>query len=105
MPMLNPIKRRDKKHQAHVDRPVVITGKFDLHYEDVVQHNRLVIVAFIATGLLAVAAFMPAAVYRSTADSQRVILQAEDGKVTNPAQVTIVHGDTDSGGYIEFGKE
>jgi len=99
------LKRRDK-HQAHVDRPVVITGNFDLHYEDVLRHNRFVVIAFIVSGLLAVAAFMPAAVYRSTADSQRIIIQAEDGKVTNPSQVTIVKGDASSGdgGYIEFGQ-
>lgn len=106
MPTLSPFKRREKKHQAHVNRPVIITGNFDLSYEDVVHRNRLVIIAFIASGLLAVAAFMPAAVYRSTADSQRIILQAEDGTVTNPLKVTIIKGDPGSGddGYIEFGK-
>lgn len=104
MPRLPKIKRRNK-HQSRVDRPTVITGKFDLHYEDVVHQNRFVLVAFLATGLLAVAAFIPAAVYRSTADSQRVIIEVEEGTITNPSQVTIVKGDTSSGGnsYVEFG--
>ncbi len=97
---------RNAKHQAHVDRPVVVTGKFDLQYEDVVQRNRFIIIAFVLTGLLSVAAFVPAAVYRSNADSQRIIIDAEGGKVTNPGNITIVKGDTSAGGdsYIQFGQ-
>ena len=97
--------RRRNKHQARVDRSTVITGNFDLHYEDVLRRNRFVVVAFISAGLLAVAAFIPTAVYRSTADSQRVIIEVETGKITNPAEVTIVKGDISAGGdsYIEFG--
>jgi len=106
MPSLKTRFKRRDKHQAHVDRPVVITGNFDLHYEDIIRRNRFVVIGFVATGLLAIAAFIPAAVYRSTADSQRVIVQAEDGKVTNPAQVIVVKGDitTGDGGYIQFGQ-
>ena len=105
MAVLSRIKRRNK-HQNRVDRPVVITGKFDLNYEEVLHRNRLVVVAFISAGLLAVAVLIPTAVYRSTADSKRVIIQAEEGKVSNPQKVTIVKGDTSSGdnGYIEFGQ-
>ena len=96
--------KRHKKHQAHVDRPIVITGNFDLHYEDVVHRNRFAIIAFVLTGMLAVAAFIPAAVYRSTADSKRIIVEVENGKITNPSKVTVINGDTASGGdgYIEF---
>lgn len=97
--------RGRNKHQKRVDRPNVITGSFDMHYEDVVRRNRFVVVAFLATGLLAVAAFIPAAVYESTADSKRVTVDAENGKITNPAQITVVKGDSETGndGYIEFG--
>ena len=97
--------KRNNKHQARVDRPVIITGNFDLHYEDVIKHNRYVIIALMSTGLLALAAFIPAAVYQSTADSQRVVVEVENGKITNPAQLTIINGDTAAGGdsYIEFG--
>jgi hypothetical protein len=92
------------KHQARVDRPNVITGNFELQYEDVVHRNRFVIIAFALTGLLAVAAFIPAAVYQSTADSQRIIVEVEGGKITNPSLVTIVNNDTAAGGdgYVEF---
>jgi hypothetical protein len=97
---------RNSKHQAHVDRPVVITGKFDLHYEDVVQHNRFAIIAFVLVGLLSIAAFVPAAVYRSNADSRRIILDVESGKVTNPDGITIIRGDITAGneGYVQFGQ-
>jgi uncharacterized protein YbcV (DUF1398 family) len=97
--------RRRNKHQAHVDRPDAITGNFELHYEDVIHRNRAFIITFIATGLLAIAAFVPAAVYKSTADSQRVIIEVESGKITNPTQITIIKGDPEAGGggYIEFG--
>jgi hypothetical protein len=106
MSALIPKIKRRSKHQARVDRPTAITGNFELHYEDVVHQNRFVLIAFLVTGLLAVAAFIPAAVYQSTADSQRVVVEVEDGKITNPTQVTIVKGDTAAGGtgYIEFGQ-
>ena len=98
--------KRYKKHQAHVDRPTAITGNFELHYEDVVHRNRFAIVALILTGMLALAAFIPAAVYRATADSKRVIIEVEGGKITNPTQVTVIKGDNAAGadGYIEFGQ-
>jgi predicted xylose isomerase-like sugar epimerase len=104
MPSLVRIIRRSNKHQARVDRPGAITGNFELHYEDVIHRNKAFIITFIATGLIAVAAFIPSAVYQSTADSQRVTVEVEAGKITNPAQVTIVKddGSTGSDSYIEF---
>lgn len=103
-PLLPKIKR-GQKHQAHVDRPVIVTGNFDLHFEEVIHNNRILIIVFIATGLLAVSAFIPNAVYESLAGSQRVTLEVENGKITNPSLITIVKGDTSAGGesYIEFG--
>ena len=52
MPSIPFIKRKNK-HQAHVDRPLTVTGNFELHYEEVVRRNRLAIIAFVATGLAA----------------------------------------------------
>lgn len=97
--------KRGQKHQAHVDRPTVVTGNFALHFEEVIHQNRMVIITFLATGLLAVAAFIPTAVYQSIADSQRVTVEVENGKITNPLLITIVKGDLAAGGesYIEFG--
>ena len=97
--------KRHKKFQAHVDRPNAITGNFELHYEDVVHHNRFFVITFILTGMLAVGAFIPAAVYQSTADSKRIIVEVENGTIINPSQITVIKGDTAAGGdgYIEFG--
>ena len=99
--------KRSHKHQDRVDRPVVITGNFELHYEEVIRRNRFVVIALVLSGLLAVAAFIPAAINQSTADSQRVTVEVENGKITNPAQVTIIKNDTAAGGngYIEFGPQ
>jgi hypothetical protein len=96
--------KRGNKHQARVDRPTVITGNFELHYEDVIRRNRFIIIAFAVTGMLGIAAFIPAAVYRGVADSQRVTVEVESGEITNPAQVTIFKNDPAVGGngYIEF---
>ena len=95
---------RHKKFQNHVDRPTVITGNFELQYEEVVHRNRFFIITFILTGMLAVGAFIPAAVYQSTADSKRIIIEAESGTILNPLQVTVIKGDIAAGGdgYIEF---
>ena len=105
MKPLIPKIKRGQKYQAHVDRPNIVTGNFALHYEEVVHQNRMFVVAFLATGLLAVAAFVPAAVYQSVADSQRVTVEIEQGTIINPSQVVIVKGDLEAGGesYIEFG--
>ncbi len=102
MAVLDKLRKRNK-HQTRVDRPEIITNKFELNFEDVVQHNRLAIVVFISAGLLAVAMLVPSAVYQSTADNKRVIVQAEDGRVSNPSKVTLVKSDSSSeDGYIEF---
>lgn len=104
MAVLDKLKKK-RKHQSRVDRPEVITNKFELNFEDVIQNNRLGIVVFISAGLIAVAMLIPSAVYKSTADNKRVIVQAEDGKVTNPSKVTIIKSDNMSeDGYIEFGQ-
>ena len=101
MAVLDKLRKRNK-HQTRVDRPEIITNKFELNFEDVVQHNRLAIVVFISAGL-AVAMLVPSAVYQSTADNKRVIVQAEDGRVSNPSKVTLVKSDSSSeDGYIEF---
>jgi hypothetical protein len=98
------ILRRRNKHQEHIDRPTSVTGNFELQYEEVVRRNRFIIIALSATGLIALAAFIPSAVYYSTARSDEVILEAENGKFTNPNHIIQVEGDLGAGrsGYIEF---
>lgn len=103
MPALPKLPRKNK-HQSHVDRPAVITGNFSLHYEDVINNNRFLVTFFVLTGLLAAAVFVPTAVYQSTADSQRIIIDAESGTVINSSNLIIVKGDATAGGegYVEF---
>lgn len=99
------IRRRRNKYQAHTDRPTTVTGNFELQFEEVIRNNRLVIIAFVATGLIALAAFIPAAVYQSLAGSERVSVEVESGIISNPSQVIKVQNDNSAagGGYIEFG--
>jgi len=81
------LRRRGEKHQSHVDRPITVTGNFELHYEEVVKHNRFAIIAFLTTGLVAVAAFVPAAVYQSVAGTETVTVESEEAELSNGAQV------------------
>jgi hypothetical protein len=98
--------KRKQKLSEHVDKPAIVTGNFELHYEEVVKRNRYAIIALIAGGLLALGAFIPSAVYHSVANEERVIVEVESGKINNPALITEVHGDVSAGesGYIEFGE-
>lgn len=90
--------RRDKH------KPAVITGEFELHYEDVINKNRYALVALFASGLVLIAAFVPSAVYESTANTERVSVEAESGYITNPELVTKVEGDPSASdsSFIEF---
>ncbi len=98
------ILKRRQKMTEHTDRPTVVTGNFELHYEEVVRRNRFAIIALIAGGLLALGAFIPTAVYRSVADQNKVTVEVESGEVNNPILITEVHGDASASesGYIEF---
>jgi len=80
-------RRRGDKHQSQVDRPITVTENFELEYEEIVKHNKFAIIAFLATGLVALAAFVPAAVYQSVAGTETVTIETEEAKLTNGAQV------------------
>lgn len=103
MPSL-PKLRPKSRHQAHVDRPVVVTNNFQLHYEDVVhRHSKLVVVVF-AVGLLTLTMFIPKIVHESVADVRYGAVEVESGKVSNPSFVSRIKGDITAGdnSYIEF---
>ena len=87
MPSIPKIRRRGSKRQINVDRPLSVTANFELHYEEVVKHNKFAIIAFLATGLLAIGAFIPTAVYQSVAGTETVTIETEDAKLSNGAQV------------------
>ncbi len=98
------ILRRNNKIKREKHKPEVVTGDFELHFEDVVNRNRYTLVAVFASGLVLLAVFVPTAVYHSMAGSERVSVEAEQGTISNPELVEVVENDmTASGnGYIEF---
>jgi hypothetical protein len=85
MPTL--LKRRKKKIIPS-DRPSAVTGNFELHYEEVVRNNRFAIIAFAVTGLLAITAFIPSAVYQSVAGTNTVTIEAEDTMLEGGVQIS-----------------
>lgn len=96
--------RRGYKRRVEKHKPEVVTGGFELHYEDVVNRNRFALVAVFASALVLLAAFIPNAVYESVAESDQVSVEAENGMVINPELVTRVEGDVTASDntYIEF---
>lgn len=98
------LRRLERKRREKTIKPEIVTGNFELHYEEIVSRNRIALVAVFATGLVLLAAFVPSAVYQSVADTDQVSVEVESGVVTRPELVTKVEGDmTASGnGYIEF---
>lgn len=98
------ILRRNSKIRREKRRPQVVTGNFELHYEDVINRNRFALVALFASGLVLLAVFIPSAVYHSVADTGRVSIEAESGSLTNPDLVRRVEGDVSASGnsYLEF---
>jgi hypothetical protein len=99
-----PSLRRNKQNRREKHKPEVVTGSFELHYEDVVKKNHFAIITVFASALVLFAAFIPGAVYQSIAEPEEVNVEVETGIIINPEYVTKVKGDiTASGdGYIEF---
>lgn len=96
--------RRNRKTTKEKHRPEVVTGDFELHFEDVVNRNRYALVALFASGLVLLAVFVPSAVYQSMAGNDKVSVEAEQGEVANSSLVEIVDNDMTASGnsYIEF---
>lgn len=98
------ILRRSTKIRREKHKPEVVTGDFELHFEDVVNRNRYALVAVLASGFVLLAVFVPTAVYHSVAGNDKVSIEAESGSVINPDLVEIVDNDmtASDNGYIEF---
>ena len=96
--------RRGYKRRVEKHKPEVVTGGFELHYEDVVNRNRFAVVAIFASALVLLAAFIPSAVYQSVARPDQISVEAENGIIINPELVTLVEGDVTASDstYIEF---
>lgn len=88
--------RPDKKYSREV-----VTGDFELHFEDIVKKSRYSIMILLTGGLLLAAFMVPGIVNRSLADEGSVSIEAEQGRIINLEKVRLV--ETGSGeGYIEF---
>jgi len=96
MPKLKHVISRYKKPHA-----TVVTGKFDLHYEDLIKRNRYLLMALTGGTIALLAIVIPVAVYRSLAGTGAASLEAEDGTLTTQAVATT--DATASGGqYVTF---
>lgn len=85
------------------DKPEVVTGDFELHFEEVVNRNRYTLVAFLTSGFLLLALVVPGAVYYSKADTKNVSVEAETGIISNSEFVNTLRDDNGGGDtYIEF---
>ena len=87
MAIVQSLTKRRNRRQTHVDRPATVTGDFELHYEEIVRRNRFALIAILATGLIAVAAFIPTAVYHSVAGTKTVIVEPEEADLSGSAKV------------------
>lgn len=96
--------RRGKKVRRDKHHPEVVTGAFELHFEDVVHRNRFLVIALFAAALVLLAAFVPTVVYRSLARPDNISVEVENGIISNPELVEVVSGDITASddGYIEF---
>lgn len=99
-----PLLKRNQKKIKEKHKPEVVTGDFELHFEDVLNRNRFALVALFASGLVLIAAFVPTAVYHSVADTNSVSIEAEQGMVANPDLVSVEKDDITASGnsFIEF---
>ena len=89
---------RKKQH------PEVVTGDFELHFEEVVNRNRYTLVALLTSGILIMALVVPGAVYYSTADTNIISIEAEKGIIINKDNVLQSSDDNTASdnSYIEF---
>lgn len=98
------ILRRTAKNNKKTHKPELVTGDFELHYEDVINRNRFALVALIAFGLVVLAALTPKVADYSSADSDKLLIDIESGYVSNPHKLNIISNDPEAGGstFIEF---
>lgn len=96
--------RRNAKTNKKTHKSEVVTGDFELHYEDVINRNRFALVALIVFGLVFLAALTPKVADYSSADSDKFLIDVETGTINNRSLVNIVSGDSEAGGatYVEF---
>lgn len=95
---------RQAKGRREKHKPEVVTGDFELHFEDVINRNKFTLAAILSGGLILLAVVVPGAVYYSAADTDIVSVEVEHGSVINPERVVKTESDVTAsdGGFIEF---
>lgn len=83
-------------------RPEIVTGDFELHFEEVVNRNRYSLVALLTGGLLVLTLLVPGVVYYSQADVGNVLIEAEDGNQINKGNIRQIKDEETGLIYIEF---
>lgn len=98
------ILRRSAGNNKKTRKPELVTGDFELHYEDIVNRNRFALVALIAFGLVLLAALTPKVADYSNADSDKFLIDIESGYMSNQDKLNIISDDPEAGGstFIEF---
>ncbi len=98
------ILKRAGKNRLEKQKPDIITGDFELHYEDVVSRNRYSLVALLTSGLILLAAFIPNLVHHSAATTEVISIEAESGTIINGDFISSIKNDitASNGSYLEF---
>lgn len=81
----------------------IVTGDFELHFEEVVNRNRYTLVALITGGLLLLTILVPGVTYYSQAKTKNTLIEAESGQLINDLNVKKVPAsNSNEPSYVEF---
>jgi len=79
------------KHKAQQKKSKleVVTGDFELHFEEVVNRNRFIVLILVTGSLILLAMLVPGFAYYSQAGVDNTLLEAEGGKVINSENIIL----------------
>ena len=79
------------KHKAQQKKSKleVVTGDFELHFEEVVNRNRFIVLILVTGSLILLAMLVPGFAYYSQAGVDNALLEAEGGKVINSENIIL----------------
>lgn len=77
------------KAQQKKSKSEVVTGDFELHFEEVVNYNRFIVLILVTGSLILLAMMVPGLAYDSQAGVDNTLLEAEGGKVINSENIIL----------------
>jgi len=77
------------KAQQKKSKSEVVTGDFELHFEEVVNRNRFIVLILVTGSLILLAMLVPGLAYYSQAGVDNALLEAEGGKVINSENIIL----------------